>query len=188
MNYQRFGRQEKADNDEGRLLGRVRCYSERAGFGFVNTSTAKDIMLSSYDLKGIEKQISIGTTISFIPEERKGHIVAADIIIVDNSRFYNIIEIPGGCNFAVKKLEKIDYRKGSCILEKLNMTEDDLKEMGVSLDSLCFMYIKERKGYEHFFLEKGSPRFRCFEYIDGVEDVYRNIEKEYFIIAESEKS
>jgi len=177
MKNNRFGSSDEELNRGKRLYGRVISYSMKDGYGHIKTEDCRDIMLSSYDLKGIEKQIVIGTTVSFFAEKRDNHVVAYCVEIEDNRDFYYVIDLPGDLSLPVKKLEKIDYRDGRCLLKMLKMTEDDIKKDGFDISDLSFLYIKERKGKKYYFFEKMNPYIKGARSFPGVKDFYETLYK-----------
>ncbi len=142
-----------------KLYGRIKSYSKKKGFGWIMTELGQDVFLSSYSIK--DKKIAIGTIVKFTPVEKTtgemGGYAAADIEVVDNSCVYNDYYMPNGKKIRWRSVERFGYVKGDKVLDKLNISKDDLINHGYDEDSLSYAFIRLQNGDEYKFFGKTSP-------------------------------
>ena len=178
-----FARNDFSKYEGQRLYGRIRSYSHQKGYGFVATELQKDIFISSYQIKHLEKKIMIGATITFVPELYNGSYVATNIELVDNitrydpRRFY----LPSGHYVLLKRIEKIIRMPGKDVLTQKNIPMELIEANDHTVDDFNAVCIALSNGEEFFVFEETCP-VNTPEKVPSLKQYYQTICEKYFYL------
>ncbi len=169
---------EDYENSKQRLYGRVSDYTYMKGYGFIYTELGSDIFFSSYDMdKKLQSKLKLGTTVSFIPEERDGKFVATSIEIKKDMAGGKF-QFTDSFALSYNSIVKFCLVPGSKSIKEMDISEQELVDHGYSIEDLGYLAIRT-KDDEYRFTRKGSP-IKADGQIDDIEAVYVQL-KELFL-------
>ena len=104
---------EMYEKNNGKIsYGRILNFDHMRGYGFIRTEEGADIFLSSYNLnKNLERHMTIGALVSFIPELYGDAYSAANIKLIEEFPAGKELEVPNGEMFRLKNIKSIGYSR-----------------------------------------------------------------------------
>lgn len=153
----RYSKKDYEENQGRTVYGRVLKYSYKDGYGFIYTENKKDIMFSSYEItKRDERKVCLGSLVRFIPKIYNNKVVAGSLEFINFYPDGIYFILPNGERKLSKQIMEFGVIKGNETAQKLRksnilVTDEILRENGMELDDLTYLYIVTTVGEYRFF-------------------------------------